>query len=76
MIVIFPVPSNEVPLINLAVANFVAVAALPVTFPDMGFVTVKFAKVPTLVNEDAKTFDAKVAPVNAPASTVMVLFPP
>ena len=49
---------------------------MPVILPEIGFVTVKLPKVPTLVNDEANTFDANVAPVNAPASTVTVLFPP
>ena len=46
----------------------VAVAAFPVILPAIGLVTVKLASVPTEVSEEASTFDAKVAPVNVPAS--------
>ena len=46
----------------------VAVAALPLTLPTIVFVTVKFASVPTDVRLDARTFEARVAPVSVPAS--------
>jgi hypothetical protein len=36
-------------------------------------VTVNPASVPTLVKEEAKTLDAKVAPVNVPAAAVTVM---
>ncbi|MEJ7692013.1 hypothetical protein, partial [Daejeonella sp.] len=50
--VIFAEPSNATPLIVLDVASFeadVAVAAFPVTLPAIGFVTVRFVRVPTEV---------------------------
>ena len=43
------VPSKETPLIVLGVAKAVAVAALPVTLPEIGAVTVSPLKVPTEV---------------------------
>ena len=54
--------------IFLGAANFVAVAALPVTLPAIGAVTVKFANVPTLVKLDARTLLASVAPVKFEAA--------
>jgi hypothetical protein len=43
------VPSKATPLIVLGVAKAVAVAALPVTLPEIGAVTVSPLKVPTEV---------------------------
>src|SRR5437870_1780418 len=48
-------------------------AALPVTLPLMGFVTVRLAKVPTLVSDEASTFPARVAPVKVPAAAGTVI---
>ena len=74
------VPLNETPLMFRAVWRAVAVAALPlvlaldpVTLPEIGFVTVRFASVPTLVKEDARTLLASVAPVSVPASAATVI---
>jgi hypothetical protein len=67
--VIFPVPSKATPFIFLAVANLVAVPALPVMLPVIGLVTVKLVKVPTLVKLDPVTVDFKVVPVNCSAAT-------
>ena len=68
--VISPLPSNDTPLILLAVASLVAVtalpvvvvadvavAALPVILPTIGLVTVKLVKVPTLVKLEPVTVD-------------------
>ena len=52
----------------LAVVAVVAVAAFPVTLPLMALVTVKLAKVPTLVKLELSTLEASVAPVNVPAA--------
>ena len=49
VMVMSDVPSNETPLIFLAVASFVAVAALPVMAPLIGVVTVSPDNVPTKV---------------------------
>ena len=56
-------------------ANLVAVAALPVTLPAIGLVTVKFANVPTLVKLEPVTVDFKVVPANvsADAAAAMVI---
>lgn len=58
-------------------AFVVTVAALPVTAPAIGFVTVRFAKVPTLVRDEAVTPTASVDPerVFAAAVTVMAAVP-
>jgi hypothetical protein len=59
----------------LGVANFVAVAALPVvepelpvTLPAMGLVTVRFASVPTEVRLEPVTVAFNVVPVKVPAA--------
>ena len=54
-----------------------AVPALPEILPVIGLVTVKFAKVPTEVSEEERTFEASVAPVKvvASATAVMVILP-
>ena len=49
----------------------VAVDALPVILPTIGLVTVKFAKVPTLVKLEPVIVDFKVVPDNVPASRVV-----
>ena len=49
VMLILEVPSKETPLIVLGVAKAVAVAALPVTLPEIGAVTVSPLKVPTEV---------------------------
>ena len=49
VMLMFEVPSKETPLIVLGVAKAVAVAALPVTLPEIGAVTVSPLKVPTEV---------------------------
>ena len=67
------VPSNSTPLIFLPVANIVAVPALPVTLPEIAFVTVKFANVPTEVNDEFTTVEFNVVPVRVPAAVVMVI---
>ena len=51
-----------------AVVALVAVAALPVILPTIGLVTVKFAKVPTLVKLEPVIVDFKVVPDNVLAS--------
>ena len=56
-----------------AVLALVAVAALPVILPTIGFVTVRFANVPTLVKLEPVTVDFKVFPVKVPASAVAVI---
>ena len=58
-------------------ANLVAVPALPVILPTIGLVTVKFAKVPTLVKLEPVTVDFNVVPVNvsAAAGTVISALP-
>ena len=48
-------------------------AALPVTLPLIGVVTVKPVNVPTLVNDELTTFDARVVPVKADASVTAVI---
>jgi hypothetical protein len=86
--VIFAVPSNGTSFIFLAVANFVAVpalpvvvvadvavAALPVILPTIGLVTVKLVKVPTLVKLEPVTVDFNVFPDNVPASADRVISP-
>jgi len=72
--VISAVPSKLTPLIVLAVCNAVAVAALPVTLPAIGLVTVKLPSVPTDVNEEVTTLLAKVVPVSVPAAAGTVMF--
>jgi hypothetical protein len=68
-------PSNATPLMFLVVANFVAVAALPVvepelpvTLPTMGLVTVRFASVPTEVRLEPVTVALRLLPVKVPAA--------
>ena len=53
-----------------AVVADVAVAAFPLTLPTIVFVTVRFARVPTEVRLDARTFAASVSPVNVPAAAM------
>ncbi len=55
----------------VAVVALVAVAAFPVILPTIGLVTVKFAKVPTLVKLEPVIVDFKVVPDNVPASRVV-----
>jgi hypothetical protein len=65
---IFAVPSKATPLIVLAVAKAVAVAALPVILPAIGLVTVRPLSVPTEVSDEVRTFGFNVVPVNVLAS--------
>jgi len=51
----------------------VAVPALPVIVPVIGFVTAKLVNVPTLVNDDAVTLLASVVPVKLLALTNKVI---
>jgi len=51
----------------------VAVPALPVIVPVIGFVTARLVKVPTLVNDDAVTLLASVVPVKLLALTNKVI---
>jgi hypothetical protein len=69
---ILEVPSKATPLIVLGVAKAVAVAALPVTLPEIGAVTVRLLSVPTEVREEESTFAASVVPIKVPASAVAV----
>ena len=83
--VISLLPSNATPLIFFAVANFVAVdavpasvavvavAALPFIFPTIGLVTVKLDNVPTLVKLEPITLDAKLVPAKVSALTAAAL---
>ena len=71
--VIFAVPSNETPLIVLAVCSLVADPAFPVILPEIALVTVKLAKVPTEVNDELRTVGFKIVPVNVPAAAVTVI---
>jgi uncharacterized membrane protein len=57
------------------VVALVAVAAFPVILPTIGLVTVKFAKVPTLVKLDPVIVEFNILPVNVPASAVIVISP-
>jgi hypothetical protein len=73
--VISALPSNATSLMFLGVANFVAVAALPVVEPElpvklptMGLVTVRFASVPTLVRLELVTVAFRLFPVKVPAA--------
>ena len=56
----------------VTVPAVVAVAALPVMLPEIGFVTFKLISVPTDVKLDATTLFASVAPVNVPAAATTV----
>ena len=47
----------------------------PVILPEIGFVTVRLDKVPTLVRDELTTFELSVVPVNVPAADVTVIFP-
>jgi hypothetical protein len=68
------VPSKATPLIVLGVASAVAVAALPVTLPEIGAVTVRLLSVPTEVKDEASyVVAASVVPVKVPASAVAVM---
>jgi hypothetical protein len=51
----------------------VAVEALPVKAPVIVPETVSAVKVPTLVNEEATTFEANVVPVRVPAAAATVI---
>ena len=85
--VIAALPSNGTPFIFLAVANFVAAlavpavvaivaeAAFPLILPFIGFVTVKFDKVPTDVKLELITVAFKVVPVSVPAFAAIVISP-
>ena len=79
--VIFTVPSKATPLIVLAVESLVAfaarvaVAALPVTLPAIGLVTVRLESVPTEVSDEFTTDEFNVVPVKdaaaeAPETTI------
>ena len=57
----------------IAVVASIAVAAFPVILASIGFVTVKFVNVPTLVKLELITFEASVVPVKVPASAVEVI---
>jgi hypothetical protein len=70
---ILDVPSKATPLMVLGLARAVAVAALPVTLPEIGAVTVKLPSVPTEVKDEDSTFAARVAPVKVPAAAVAVM---
>tara|TARA_R110000868_G_scaffold410412_1_gene698381 strand:- start:22 stop:561 length:540 start_codon:yes stop_codon:yes gene_type:complete len=59
----------------LRLGMVVTVAALPVTDPAIGAVTVRPPSVPTLVSEEAVTPEFRVAPVSVPAAAVTVMFP-
>jgi hypothetical protein len=61
------------PVKSAFVVTVVAVAALPVILPTIGFVTVKFANVPTLVKLEPVTVEFNVVPVKLPASAVEVI---
>ena len=54
-------------LVMLVCAAPVTEAALPVTLPEIGAVTVSPESVPTEVKEEASTFEARVAPESVPA---------
>ena len=84
--VIGALPSKAVPLMALGVARVVAVVArvavaalpevdpeLPVTLPEIGLVTVRLAKVPTLVKLDPVTVAFNVDPVSVLASAFTVI---
>lgn len=78
--VISLVPSKATPFMLRAVCSLVAVAALPVVEPEepvtdplIGLVTVKLARVPTLVREESVTVALSMVPVNVPASAVTVM---
>ena len=84
--VIGALPSKAVPLMALGVARVVAVVArvavaalpevdpeLPVTLPEIGLVTVRSVKVPTLVKLDPVTVAFNVDPVSVLASAVTVI---
>jgi hypothetical protein len=66
-------PLKETPLMLRAVARVVAVPALPLTEPVIVFVTVRFARVPTDVKDEAVTPEASVVPVRVPAAAVIVI---
>ena len=78
--VMFVVPSNETPLMVRAVCRAVAVAALPVVepeepvmLPEIGLVTVRLVKVPTLVSDEAVTPAARVVPWISEAALTLML---
>ena len=68
-------PTEVIAPVKLALV--VTVEAFPVILPEIGFVTVRLDKVPTLVRDELTTLAAKVVPVNVPASAtaVIVIFP-
>ena len=72
MDVAFPTEVTGPVKFALVVTEFalVAVAAFPVILPTIGLVTVKFAKVPTLVKLEPVIVDFKVVPDNVPALRV------
>ena len=64
-------PAVTAPVPPFAIATVpVTFAAVPVTFPTIGFVTVKFVKVPTLVNEEFNIVAFNVFPVSVPAGAI------
>jgi hypothetical protein len=67
------VPSKATPLIVLGLASAVAVAALPVTLPEIGAVTVRLPSVPTEVKDEAVTVGLSVVPVSVLASAEAVM---
>jgi len=78
--VMLAVPSKLTPLIVRGFCKAVAVAAFPVVEPEepvtdplIGFVTVRFASVPTLVSEELTTVAFSVVPVSVPAAAVTVM---
>jgi hypothetical protein len=73
VILILEVPSKATPLIVLGVASAVAVAALPVTLPEIGAVTVRLPSVPTEVKDEAVTVGLSVVPASVLASAEAVM---
>ena len=66
-------PSKFIPLIVFPGDNFVAVPALPVTDPEIGLVTERLVRVPTLVRLLDTTEEFSIVPVSVPASAVIVI---
>jgi hypothetical protein len=73
------VPVTRDPAMEDAVLAWLAITALDdmvadADLPDIVFVTVRLVNVPTLVNDDVTTFDARVVPVKREAFMAEAVF--
>ena len=63
----------RVATVVISPVRLLAVAALPVTLPTIGLLTVKLDKVPTLVKLEPVTVEFIVVPVNCSAAVVVAM---